>query len=324
MKTAMDHPAPLDGTDRAIERQASTWLLRLEDEPGDSTVQDGFEAWLAQDPRHGAVWRDTIALAHSIALIRPAPLPARRRMAPRRRLVPATLRGWRMAASGAAAACLLWAVLPGAILALRADQITGTAQTRSITLPDGSVATLAPDTAIRVAIRDGRRDVHLLRGEAYFDVRHDPAHPFRVIAGDSQTRVLGTAFDVRLASGHAAVAVARGLVEVSRPDTGQRQLLPRGQAMTVTWHRETIRPDRVAAWREGRLIVNDQPLGDVIAALRPWHRGMLIARGAGLATRRVTGLYDLRDSDAALRALTRIDGVEIARFSPWMTVVTVR
>jgi transmembrane sensor len=229
-----------------------------------------------------------------------------------------------MAASGAAAACLLWAVLPGVMLTLRADQITGTAQIRSITLPDGSMATLAPDTAIRVAIHDGRRDVHLLRGEAYFDVRHDPAHPFRVIAGDSQTRVLGTAFDVRLTQGHAGVAVARGLVEVSRPGTGQRQLLPKGEAVTATWRHETIRPDRVASWRAGHLIVSDQPLGEVIAALRPWHRGMLIARGAGLASKRVTGLYDLRDSDAALRALTRIDGVEIAHLSPWMTIITVR
>src|SRR5690606_22184900 len=35
-----------------------------------------------------------------------------------------------------------------------------------------------------------------LTGEAFFDVEHDPDHPFIVKTGDVNTRVLGTAFNV--------------------------------------------------------------------------------------------------------------------------------
>lgn len=322
----------------AIERDASLWLLRLEDDPQDEDLHDAFEAWLASDPRHAAIWAETAALAAKIAEAGPSTIPpmipaipplrpsevARRRVW---RRLPG-LRQLRGMAAGAAAACLLWALAPDALLSLRADASTGTAQTRRVVLADGSVVMLAPASAIGVDVRDGHRDVHLLKGEAYFDVRHDPTHPFRVFAGRSRTRVLGTAFDVRLLAGRTDVAVSRGLVEVSLDNPSYRMLLPAGHGLALDWHGTgqsgEIRPDRVAAWREGRLIVNDRPIAEAIAAIRPWHRGFIVTRGAGLGRQRVSGLYNLRDSEAALDALGRIEGVEVRHLTPWLSIVTVR
>jgi len=50
--------------------------------------------------------------------------------------------------------------------------------------------------------------------QAYFDVAKDPARPFLIDAGDTQVKVVGTAFDVRRRDGQVAVNVQRGLVEV--------------------------------------------------------------------------------------------------------------
>ena len=45
---------------------------------------------------------------------------------------------------------------------------------------------------------DNRRDVHLTRGEAYFEVVHNKARPFTVYANNYVVRDIGTAFDVHL------------------------------------------------------------------------------------------------------------------------------
>ncbi|MCJ2182560.1 TonB family protein [Novosphingobium sp. 1949] len=63
--------------------------------------------------------------------------------------------------------------------ACSADALTTTATTRIVRLEDGSRVHLAPDSAIGPA----KRRVHLLRGEAWFDVHRDRARPFEVEAG---------------------------------------------------------------------------------------------------------------------------------------------
>jgi transmembrane sensor len=77
----------------------------------------------------------------------------------------------------------------------------------------------------------------------------------------------------------------------------------------------------MASWTQGQLVVTDRPLRDVVAALRPWHHGLLLARGAGMA-RHVTGVYDLRHTDQALTAMRRAHGVTVRQITPWVSVVT--
>lgn len=67
--------------------------------------------------------------------------------------------------------------------------------------------------------------------------------------------------------------------------------------------------------------MTDRPLGEVAAALRPWHRGLLLARGSGMA-RHVTGVYDLHHPDRALAAIRRAHGAAVWQVTPWITVVT--
>lgn len=71
------------------------------------------------------------------------------------------------------------------------------------------------------------------------------------------------------------------------------------------------------------MIVDDRPIGEVVAALRPWVQGVIILRGTGLARRRVTGIYDLRHPDDALAALGRAQPMRFSRITPWVRVVTV-
>lgn len=310
-----------------LSRQATAWLVQLNDEPGNEALRMQFIDWLATSPAHLAAWEETERVSGLLSAAR----PLTRAVPPAVSAYPAwcqKLASARMLAALALAACFAWIVTPDLSLWVRSDEITQTAELRRVMLKDGSTVYLGPATAI--AFTNGVRDrtLDLLQGEAWFDVAHDEARPFRVIAGDSTVTVLGTAFSVRKKESGTDVAVQRGRVAVTTPDAAPpaRVELVAGQSLALSEGvatRDTIRPDRVANWREGMAIVNDQPIGNVIDRLRPWYKGYIMARGAGLKDRRVSGIYDLRDPDRALEALTRAHKVRVSRVSPWLRIVTV-
>ena len=68
---------------------------------------------------------------------------------------------------------------------------------RIIKLADGSRIELNTDTVARVDVTATRRLVSLEKGEAYFEIVHDPVHPLVVLAGKQRITDLGTKFSVR-------------------------------------------------------------------------------------------------------------------------------
>lgn len=69
------------------------------------------------------------------------------------------------------------------------------ADTRSVRLPDGSLATLYKGARIRYSSSFGKQDRHVaLFGKGYFDVAQRASQPFVVTAGNVATTALGTAF----------------------------------------------------------------------------------------------------------------------------------
>ncbi|MGI9377326.1 MAG: FecR family protein [Tsuneonella suprasediminis] len=310
-----------------LSRQATAWLVRLDDAPDDETLRMEFMDWLATSPAHIAAWEETARVSRLLS----ATAPLRRNVSVR----PAETARWRKIppvkalVSLGLAACLAWLVVPDLVVQLRSDVITGTGELRLVTLTDGSTVHLAPTSAIAFSNGESGRTLNLLRGEAWFDIAPDKARPFRVMAGDSTVTVLGTAFSVRMMEDGTDVAVQRGRVAVTTPEgapAGRIELVA-GQSLSVREDGETergqIRVDQVASWRERVAIVNDQPIGDVIDRIRPWYGGYIIARGPGLKHRRVSGIYDLRDPDRALEALTRVDKVTVSKVSRWLRIVTI-
>ncbi|WP_414711554.1 hypothetical protein, partial [Spongiibacter tropicus] len=85
------------------------------------------------------------------------------------------------------------------------------------------------------------------------------------------------------------------------------QLVP-GQQLTLERRSgelrvDSIAPENVAAWREGRLFVHNRTVADVVEALDRFYPGSIFIADPALAKRRVTGSYDLRSPDLALRGL---------------------
>ena len=224
----------------------------------------------------------------------------------------------------------------------RGERVSGeTFATRSpVIAAHGAAATahpLATQTAIDVLraggsaidvdiTADGRR-VRLLSGEAFFDVAHDAARPFTVEAGGAKVVVLGTAFDVALDPSATTVQLARGVVGISAADNAAVAEMAPGDMATVDHDtgeilRETVPAGEIGAWRNGLLFVNDVPVENVISRLQRYHSAWISLPDGTLARQRVTGLYDLRDPDRALRALVQPLGGKVRTVSDYVRVLS--
>lgn len=306
-------------------RKASEWMVALIEAPHDQELRRRFDAWLSADPAHALDWQETSATFSALEDLR------RDRMArtePKQAPVPRRRRA--MAAVAVMVAALLAIFTPGIWLRLQADHRTSVAEQRTILLPDGSSAQLAPETAIDVAFDGKRRHIRLLKGEALFTVNHQADRTFSVEAGGVEIVDIGTAFDVRLRPNGTDVAVLEGIVDVGAPlaTPPAQERLKAGDWLRAVAQRPIERGqmplDDVASWTRKRLVVKNRPVSDIVDALRPYFNGMIFVRGAGLADARLTGVYDLAQPVEALRAIARAEGATVREISPWVLILSAR
>ncbi|NHA04443.1 FecR family protein [Mucilaginibacter sp. HC2] len=109
---------------------------------------------------------------------------------------------------------------------------TNPGEYRQIYLPDGTHIWLSPATSISYPekFRDKLRNVSI-KGEAYFEVKHDTDHPFVIQSGAVKTVVLGTSFDIQ-AYAYAKsidVTVVSGKVGVSANTSTRTAMLTANQ-----------------------------------------------------------------------------------------------
>jgi len=139
---------------------------------------------------------------------------------------------------------------------------------KKILLPDSSIIYLRPGAKVTVAhpFKQQTRQVMLETGEVYFEVSHDPAHPFLVTTGQMTTEVLGTKFiinnDPLLGDIH--VALLSGKVAVRSKKKALAILLP-NQQLSFNRYQETIKLENSKAyasesWLNGEYILEDVPL----------------------------------------------------------------
>ncbi|MBC2379442.1 FecR family protein [Pseudomonas sp. WS 5106] len=300
------HP-PRNVSAKSLE-DAGQWLLDLQASP---ERFDEFDRWLHASDDHFEAWAQVSRVLHALEQLPPTtqqqwPRPARRRLP----LLAA-------ACISALAVCAALVFNPG----WRADYSTATAETREVTLSDGSRLTLAPRSAINVSIDGAQREVTLVRGEVFFDVVHDAQKPFEVRSNDAVIRVLGTAFDVARAENGLAVEVRDGTVGVNkqyRLTAGQRLWIDRQSGVGT---QSSVAPTEVAGWINGTQFFENASVAQVVEQLDRYQRGWIVIKDPALANKRVTGLYDMRDTRRALQALVAPIGGEVSAYSPLLIVI---
>lgn len=302
---------------RASLEQASDWLLDLAAEPARF---EEFDHWLHASPEHLKAWAQ-VNRAWS-AIEQPSTAAHWPKPAEVRAIKPAP-RKWSMLA----AACVCAIALGAAWLNnphWQADYHTGTGETRVVQLADGSQLTLAARSAVDVDYSTNTRQITLVSGEALFDVVHDARRPFQVDADNVVIRVLGTSFDVARSDAGVKVEVREGAVGVNaggtpyRLSAGQRLWLDANQGSA---EQSAVSPAEVATWISGQQFFENATALEVVEQLRKYQRGWIVIGDDALGQKRVTGLYDLRDTQRALQALAKPVGGKVEQFSPLLTVL---
>lgn len=300
-----------------VADQALGWFARLRNSEPDAATHAAFQAWLAEDCRHESEFRSFETLWNSKSFsdaVKTLPVDRRALLGPK-------TRRWPLHAVALAASVLIavgvWQY-PALTIAFQADFQTTTGSQTTVNLPDGSMMILNTDTAVATDFEGGRRHIRLLRGEAFFDVVNDPAHPFTVSGHYGEVHVLGTAFSVRTGDDEDQVVLERGRVQVLClcDGKGKAELAP-GEAVSITASAvSSVRvadPSVTLAWREGRIIFENASLGAVLEELRRYHRGPIVVADERVNQLVVTGNYRLDNVEGALRTLADAAGVGFYR-----------
>lgn len=306
--------------------EAAQWLTRLHDEQVTEADRAACAAWCQADPRHALAMERMGALWGSLDELPAAPA--------RRALNQAFARPRsRMGGRGGQAAALLGVLLCG-WMGLEhwplwlADQRTAVGERREVVLADGSQVQLNSDSAVDVKFDGRQRVVELLRGELWVEVAKDAQRPFVVQTDQGTATALGTRFLVRRAEDGATVVSVLESVVAAKPASAA----PEDAVKVSAGHSTRFKDGRVqpvqalgnedpAAWTRGLLKVDDRPLSEVLRALAGYRHGLLRFDEQALQGLRVSGVFRLDDTDAALAALADNLPIKVDYFTGLLVVV---
>lgn len=304
---------------------ATRWIVLLRSGHASEADWQAYRQWCAQDPRHEqlcaqletrlGVFKVPIAQGVSGKVLQQAlttPGTSRRKL----------LQG-ALACTGVALGASLLVSQRTTLGELTADVSTGTAERRTVSLPDGSELFLNAKSAVDLDFSGPHRIVRLLDGELRVKVAVNPATPFQLVTPQALILMLGSDLTVREREGQGLVVALKGALQIARQGLETLQLQTGHE---VSYDRYGFSPVRLmslgaAAWVDGLLEVRDVPLAQIIEALRPYRGGVLRIDPA-VAELRVSGMFRLDKTEQVLDTLARTLPIQVLRRSDYWVTVT--
>ena len=156
---------------------------------------------------------------------------------------------------------------------------TPAATTTLVTLSDGTKVMLNANSTLEYPASFDDAEVRevRLKGEAHFEVTKNPHRPFVVKAGEMQTQVLGTIFDVKAYRKDAPkVTLMQGKVKVSNADT-EVEMRP-GQTATLQADKIVVSKASPSAsdWLEGDFDMDQVTLAEAMSDIGAWYNKTVV------------------------------------------------
>jgi ferric-dicitrate binding protein FerR (iron transport regulator) len=171
---------------------------------------------------------------------------------------------------------------------------TALGQKLSLVLPDGSRVKLNAGSQLSFPqVFAGKQREVTLDGEAFFDVAHDPEHPFVVHSKGIAIEVKGTSFNVENYSHNKQnIAVVTGLVLVSNP-LGAVLVEPGEMAMgnSSSLKKNAYSPGSIA-WKEDILVFEQADMQTFAKKINYWYGFQLNEIGEIHIGKGFTGVYE--------------------------------
>ncbi|WP_289141833.1 FecR domain-containing protein [uncultured Pseudomonas sp.] len=312
-----------------VRETAIDWIVRVQSGMMSPAEQQALQHWRQANAEHEYAWQRVASLP---LMLQPganllADVTARRALEAagadpaRRRQVLKCLLGLGLLGG------LSWQGAESTLVrAAFATYRTATGERRRWTLADGSSLWLNTASAVSLDFSAQLRRVQLIEGEVALDARVE-SRPLQLLTPDALLRGQDANLLVRHDQQGTWITVVRGLVEVSSPR------YPAPVSVAAGWQTQVDRQGvgtprqtdgfLAQAWLRGILPAERMRLDVLLAELSRYRPGVLRC-SEQVAALRVTGSFQLDDTDAALALVAHALPVRIERRTRyWVTVVPV-
>ncbi|WP_124552890.1 FecR domain-containing protein [Methylophilus methylotrophus] len=303
------------------QQQALEWQVILWSGEVTAEQQQLFEAWLSDNLEHQQAWAEMQRMQQKLQSVPQQAINLIRDKQPsagRRRLL--QMLGFAAVAAGTVPVVRqsdTWQ-------ALAADYRTQTGQREEVVLADGSQLIMNTATSLDIAYSASERKLILHEGEIHLkSAPHmTPNRPLRVQTRHGVATALGTSFNVRLKPHETRVSVYEGAMQLQSHHGQQSLVVPKGmqaaiQSSTMT---SVTSNGNENAWLKGKLIAEQQRLGDFLDELSRYRAGVIRCDDVA-ANLMVSGVFPLQDTDRVLQSLAEAMPLRIDYFSRYWVMV---
>lgn len=200
---------------------------------------------------------------------------------------------------------------------------------KKVTLKDGSVITLDPNSQLSVNYNRSLRLVTLEYGRVYFDVATEHSRPFEVDLESGRIRVLGTEFsveklsysnslDTKITVVEGKVGVVANNVKNSIKTPRDDYILTKNEQTTLNEVRLGISPRSVnskieTAWEQGKLIYRGAPLKKVIRDLEYYYQVSIQISDESLKNSKLHATLGIEDINSSLQIVAHALDIELTK-----------
>lgn len=219
---------------------------------------------------------------------------------------------WSSQALRIAAGIILVAISGFVVYWMNREQSTviiASAETRSLTLPDGSTVVLNRNSTLSYTgdFSKGVRSV-ALTGEAFFEIVRNEQRPFQIQAHATTVEVLGTSFSVRAyqEEPEVAVTVQTGLVKFSSTESEVKLQAGERGVFTPATQKIAKAPNEdlnFLSWKTRKIIFESTSLQAAVETLNRAYGSQIAISATVPATCAVTASFDQQSLEAVLAVL---------------------
>lgn len=311
-------PASPADVDELHLEAAAQWFVSLAEDGGAEALRR-WQLWHDAAPAHRQAWEKVERLQ---SLLAGAPLQAAHILRepsrqPQRRKPERTSRRQLLACIGVAFTTGMgWALLPAAPERQAIRWLASArGERRLVTLPDGGRAWLGSNTRIGLDYDAQRRDIYLAQGVLQLTTGSDAMkRPLRIVSRDGVVRPLGTRLTVSQFAAHSVLTVQQHAAQVQAPGAPLVTVQAGQRVRYASTGCGRVQPSTVAddAWTRGLLMALDTPLSE-FAAQFALYSGQAVEVAPALASRRVSGTYQIDAPERSLQTLAEVLAIRAER-----------
>ncbi len=346
MKNIIRFPDSLNADDDA-STQAAYWLAKMDSGLASAELFKEFLRWKRAHPDNAAAYIELAQLFSEVgsdsdqgsvddASIEPL-LARDKPHNTQRRYLPFSLRISVAASFVIGLIVVLVSGLPfnSAVQQPPLDVVTRIGEQQHVDLEDGSRVLLNTQSVVKIRFQDNERRVHLVSGEAHFEVAHDPKRPFKVYTKHGNVRAVGTAFSINLADHELAVTVTEGRIAVTSSETFGRQrnqplaMVDAGHQVHVSDNSPQVisiderAMEKQIAWHDGLLLFDGDTLFSVIAQISRYTDTQIVISDPAVGQVKIGGQFRTNEIHGLLESLDAGFGIS-SQYSGNNTIVLSR